>query len=70
MAEGWDVFLSKNMNEKKIKKYPNTERKEYLSKLTPEQREQERIMEELYRERKQDFYQSLREFKTKWYKKG
>ena len=47
-----------------------TRYREYLSKLTPEQREQERIMEELYRERKKDFYQSLREFKTKWYKEG
>ena len=47
-----------------------TRYKEYLSKLTPEQRKKEEDLQDLYMERKRDFYQSLREFKNKWYKKG
>jgi hypothetical protein len=47
-----------------------TKYREYLSRLTPEQREQEEFIENIYRERRQEFFQSLREFRSKYYKKG
>ena len=47
-----------------------TKYREYISKLTPEQREQEESIENIYRERRQEFFQSIGEFRSKYYKKG
>jgi hypothetical protein len=47
-----------------------TRYREYLSRLTPEQKEQEDIMENTYLDKRREFFQSIAELRNKYYKRG
>ena len=47
-----------------------TRYREYLSRLTPEQREQEDNMENTYLDKRREFFQSIAELRNRYYKRG